>query len=339
MHQVFRNGHIGYVEPIAKVVGNGEYIMKTDILSNQLVSIVMPCPNSERFIRKSVESILNQTHIKLELIIVADRVTDDTLEIVKSFKDSRIVIVENRNVVGIAQALNIGYGLSKGDFIGRMDADDTCSPYRIFTQLTFLFENPHIDIVGTACEYFGDRSGRTYPPINHAEMYSAVAVYNPILHASILFRRNLHDLGLMKYELDKSGDEDYSLWVELFHKNVTFANINAPLYNYRIHDNNAHGPKPQNKMLKKSIVEKLLKDLGYTNAEELAVLLVDFHYDGDLSSRRIISFKKLIAKDNLSHNIFGPFNFYAGRPLWFSHFVLILRPVYRVIRKLKRVMG
>lgn len=303
-----------------------------------LISVVIPCPNSENYIYRAVKSILDQSHENLEVLIVLDRVTDSTLKEIERFTDKRIRIIDAKTVDGISKALNLGYSQAKGDFIARMDADDTCSNIRLETQLKHFLANPYIDILGTACTYFGERSGRTWPPLSHAEMWYALGVYNPVLHASILFKRELVDSGLMVYDENFSGDEDYALWTKLFFENVVFENIDLPLYQYRIHKNNAHGFNSSNYQLKISTVSQLLKNLEFNETDQLSRLLVDFHYDQKFNAKAIRKVVALCGDVPIDKQVLGPFNYYLGKNWASIQFTLLFRPLPRIIRRLRRVL-
>lgn len=88
-----------------------------------LVSIIMPVYNKEKYVRKSIQSILDQTFTDFELIIVNDGSTDHSLEICESFHDSRITIISVTNG-GVSKARNIGLDNAKGEYITFIDSDD-----------------------------------------------------------------------------------------------------------------------------------------------------------------------------------------------------------------------
>ncbi|MBR1610079.1 MAG: glycosyltransferase family 2 protein, partial [Methanobrevibacter sp.] len=79
------------------------------------ISVILPVFNSEKFIKKSVESVLSQTLDDFELIIVNDGSTDNTLNIINSFKDSRIKILNQSNQ-GPGAARNAAFKVVKGDY-------------------------------------------------------------------------------------------------------------------------------------------------------------------------------------------------------------------------------
>ena len=86
--------------------------------------------NAAKYLREAVESILNQTFSDFEFIIIDDKSTDDSLNILLSYNDPRIVLILNNENVGLTKNLNIGIKKARGEFIARMDADDISIPTR-----------------------------------------------------------------------------------------------------------------------------------------------------------------------------------------------------------------
>lgn len=104
--------------------------------------------NSEKYLREAIESILNQSFTEFEFIIINDGSADNSLQIIESYKDERIVLI-NQNNTGLAKALNIGIEKSRSNFIARMDADDISLPDRLQKQYEFLLQNPEYVVVGS----------------------------------------------------------------------------------------------------------------------------------------------------------------------------------------------
>ncbi|MBQ9221984.1 glycosyltransferase family A protein [Succinivibrio sp.] len=93
---------------------------------NPLISIIVPVYNSEKYIKKCIESILSQTVTDFELIILNDGSTDHSLDVISSFEDNRIVLINKKNT-GVANTRNEGIFVAKGDFITFVDSDDWVS--------------------------------------------------------------------------------------------------------------------------------------------------------------------------------------------------------------------
>ena len=101
------------------------------------VSVLMSVYNETSYLRQSVQSILDQTFLNFEFVIINDGSTDDTQKILETFADPRIRIIRQPNT-GLTKALNRGLKLCRGEFIARIDADDLSMPDRLEQQLAFL---------------------------------------------------------------------------------------------------------------------------------------------------------------------------------------------------------
>ncbi len=116
------------------------------------VSVVMAVHNGEKYLRQAVESILAQTFMDFEFIIVNDGSNDSTDSILGEFasRDKRIIIVQNGKNIGLTRSLNRGLELAHGQLIARMDVDDISFPQRLEAQVDFMESHPEIGILGTA---------------------------------------------------------------------------------------------------------------------------------------------------------------------------------------------
>jgi len=109
----------------------------------ELVSIITPCYNSEQFIERTVESIIDQTYSNWELLVIDDFSSDNSVNIVKRLikLDSRIKLVQLEKNYGAAVARNKGIELAKGRFIAFLDSDDLWLPNKLKTQVKFMEKN------------------------------------------------------------------------------------------------------------------------------------------------------------------------------------------------------
>lgn len=199
------------------------------------ISIVMPVYNAENYIPESIESILNQTFHDFELIVVDDGSTDNTVKIVESYHDSRIVLQKNNH--GFIRSLNTGIELSRGKYIVRMDADDIMMPYRLEVQYRYMEDNPDIDVCGSWMNTFGQGSRMMKVPIKHEEIALCLLRGCVLYHPTIIMRKQ----ALQKYKpyphLYKQKyiyAEDYKLWIDLMKSGLKFANIPEVLLLYRV---------------------------------------------------------------------------------------------------------
>ena len=199
----------------------------------------MPVYNGEKFLREAIDSILSQTFSDFEFIIVDDGSTDNSLNIIRSYTDPRIRVIENKRNLGGSASRNKGIKMSRGKYIAVMDADDISLPGRFARQLAFMDANPHIGVCGTQREDFGNRTKKFVVLNKHEEIVTNFLFSCRINHPSVFMRKNiLLSLGGFyntKYRLT----EDYELWIRLFLRGAKFANLDETLIRYRWHGSNA----------------------------------------------------------------------------------------------------
>ncbi|WXT99921.1 MAG: hypothetical protein Ctma_0627 [Catillopecten margaritatus gill symbiont] len=203
----------------------------------------MPVFNGEQYLKECIDSVLCQTFVNFEFIIINDGSTDRTEEIILSYVDKRIFYVKNKENLRIADTLNKGIKFAKGKYIARIDADDICLPSRFEVQVNFMQKNPDIDICGSWMQCFneiGDTNLQKNPILNN-EIQVALLFNSCIGHPTVMGKKDF--FCNLKYRKQYNGAEDYDLWVrgsEQYH----YANIPSALIKYRIHSNQTNGIKP-----------------------------------------------------------------------------------------------
>jgi hypothetical protein len=203
-----------------------------------LVSVVMPSYNTpEEYLRRAIESVLSQTHPNLELIVVDDGSTAGDADIVRSYADSRVVLLKNEVNRHVAATLNRGLEIARGQYIARMDSDDICLPHRIEAQVAFMERHPDIDIVCAQARLFGARDGVFGPRVtNPARMRTELFFNCGVVHPTVMFRAGFIRQHGLRYEesLDYRAAEDYEMWVRCADLG-NMAEYPHILLNYRVH--------------------------------------------------------------------------------------------------------
>ena len=209
------------------------------------VTVLMPVYNREKYLREAIDSILSQTFTDFEFLIVDDGSTDNSLEIINSYSDSRIRLIRNSANLGISKSLNIGLSESLGDYVARMDSDDISLPNRLQEQIEFLNQNPDITVLGSHMNFI-DMHGQNLEHLNYLPSYSlshqeivyAMLYSIPFAHPSVIFKR-LEVLKIGGYRLLKEWEsvstEDYDLWLRVAARNYELANLSEFLMHYRNH--------------------------------------------------------------------------------------------------------
>ena len=198
------------------------------------ITVLMCAYNAENFIEDAIVSVLNQTFSDFIFLIINDGSNDQTEQVIRSFSDNRIRLVNQPNQ-GIATSLNNGLQLISTEFIARFDADDICYPQRLERQLDILNENPSISIAGSAADYV-DESGEfvfTYcPPCKTSEEIAGSKMeVCPFIHSSVMYRKSV--LGPDLYNPDAFSFEDHLLWVQILDR-ARGVNIKEPLIKVRL---------------------------------------------------------------------------------------------------------
>lgn len=206
-----------------------------------LVSVILPCYNTENHIESALRSIMQQDYPNLEIIVIDDRSSDSSWEIIQALaqEDARILAVRNEENLRLIKTLNKGIQLSRGQYIARMDADDISVPSRIGKQVLYLQEHKEVDMVATCASYISEK-GYSLGRLNFHGCYDAVSaafvtIFDcPFLHPSIVIKGELlRDVGYPD-QPETYHIEDYALWMQLIRAGHRLEIIPERLMSYRV---------------------------------------------------------------------------------------------------------
>lgn len=199
-----------------------------------LVSIIVPCFNSESFIAETLNSVLNQNYNKWECILIDDGSTDNTIRCLKKYLniDSRFKLI-CQNHSGVSRARNTGLENSQGEFIQFLDSDDLLGPRKLEIQILQLQSNPQLDVVYSGARYF-KQNFRDFFPLGRNEFFptveltefdkdvlSVVKKRNPFVTPSPIYRKkSIEKVGLFDCQLTYLEDWDFQIRCAL--ENLTF---------------------------------------------------------------------------------------------------------------------
>jgi len=200
-----------------------------------LVTVLMPVYNGEKYLKEAIESILNQTFIDFEFLIIDDGSTDKSAEIIKSFNDARIRLERNETNLGLIKTLNKGLTLSRGKYIARMDCDDISLPKRLSIQVNFMEKHPEIGVCGSWVKVMGLKQEfvNRYPQ-KHEEARAYLLFNTPFAHPSVIIRKEVMEKHELEYDENYKYAEDYELWSRII-KHTKLSNIPKVLLHYRMH--------------------------------------------------------------------------------------------------------
>jgi Glycosyl transferase family 2 len=206
-------------------------------MDSPTISVVMSVFNGQTFLQEAVDSILSQTFMDFEFVIIDDGSTDKTAEILATYaqQDGRIRIHRQENK-GRTVSLNAGIGFAKGKYIARMDADDISLPERLQQQVDFMDKNPAVGLLGGGFEQI-DASGQVLDtvrfPLEDSEIKRAMAECNPLCHPAVFMRKDVM-LATGQYRIAFGEAEDYDLWLRMSER-TQLANLSQIILRYRIH--------------------------------------------------------------------------------------------------------
>lgn len=233
-----------------------------------LVSIILPSYNCEIYISETIASIVNQAYSNLEIIIIDDASTDNTCDIIQSFKDDRIKLIKKPVNTGYTDSLNMGLEIATGKYIARMDADDIAHPERIEKQLAFMEANPDVVLCGTWINLIPSGKLHTYP-IQHEAIVAQLLRINAFCHPSIMMRKSVIDEHNLRYDKSYEPTEDYELWTRLALLGRVH-NIPEPLLQYRLHEQQVSSVKNEiQKANLKAVRNKFIKKISNTIDEDI----------------------------------------------------------------------
>ncbi|MES2863872.1 MAG: glycosyltransferase family 2 protein [Bacteroidota bacterium] len=197
------------------------------------ISVIMPVYNCELYIQEAVESILAQTYTDFELLLIDDASKDKTVEIIKSFNDNRINLIQKPKNLGYTDSLNYGFSVAEGEYIARMDGDDFSLPTRFEKQVAYLDKHPDVVLCGANYSIIGTDIVNKLPE-NNDEIQIQFIRNNSIAHPVVMLRNSVLKANGIVYDVTKEPAEDFDLWVRLLNYGKLH-NIQEVLLNYRVH--------------------------------------------------------------------------------------------------------
>jgi len=268
-----------------------------------LISVILPVYNGEKYLKESIESILNQTFFDFEFIIINDGSIDNSMEIIKSFTDKRIKVFENKQNRGLVYSLNKSLDKAKGKYIVRQDQDDISLPNRFFAQYKFMEKNPHVGVCGTYMKSIGDNNNIFKLPIIYDQIKVNLLFGCVINHPTVMIRQSLIKEYKIKYDQAYPHAEDYDLWSKLVNKTI-ITNLPKVFLLYRNHEGNTCKIFSEKQLESANKVRlRQLKNLSNDlNAEEVELhnRISNYNFENDKNFLRKVRswFEKLILLNN-----------------------------------------
>lgn len=274
------------------------------------VSVIMSVYNSERYVGEAVKSILEQTFTDFELIVVDDCSPDGSMNIVRSFDDARIRIIENKQNMGLAWSINRAIDVAGGEYIARMDSDDISIPTRLEKQVKYMDSHTDIICYGSWARYFGNKMPMSLRfkhklhifdtfrvPLKDDDIKASLLFWIPFVHPTVMFRRSALEQFGLRYNPEFRRSQDYELWSRLCFCGKS-ANTSEPLLHYRLSASNAGTVSHIDQLKAREIVSRRVLEslLGYTPSEEQMQLHIKIFDRQPLSKNELSSASTWLCK-------------------------------------------
>lgn len=241
-------------------------------MKSELVSIITPMYNGAAFVGETIESVLKQTYINWEMIIVDDCSPDDGagIRVVKQYKDPRIKLVESKVNKGSSGARNTALRIAQGRYIAFLDSDDLWHPDFLKKQLTFMSEKK-ADLVFSSYRRIEENTKeeilRPYV-VPDKVTYKSLLKTCPIFPSTAIYDREKIGIIFFNEEMGSLRD-DYVYWLQMLKSgNVIAAGNKEVLVDYRLRKSSVTGNKkkvikPQWNVLRKIEQCSILASMYY----------------------------------------------------------------------------
>jgi glycosyltransferase involved in cell wall biosynthesis len=206
-------------------------------LSKKPLTIILPVYNGGKYLADSLDSLFSQTFEDYELIAIDDASTDNSIEVLDSYSDSRLRVLRNNRNLGLVQTLNYGLREARGRFIARADQDDIYFPERLEKQVSFLQTHSEFSAVGSWIIEISPTNreiGRKKLPTTVEAIRLRMLTENAMAHSSVVFLADVVR-ELVGYNEDQLF-EDWDLWSRMLAAGYKITNLPEFLMKYRKHD-------------------------------------------------------------------------------------------------------
>jgi len=277
----------------------------------KLVSVVIPVYNREKTIKRCVESVLQGTYQNVEVIIVDDCSTDNTVKILSQLKDSRIRIIRMKKKGGAQAARNRGIIEANGEWIAFLDSDDIWGKNKLEIQLKELEAfnyDPYI-VIHSNCFCYDEETNKKwvwYLPKTEGLCYNLLLKRpSPMFQGILTSKKALLEIGLLDESIISYQEWDTSIRLS---KRCRFIHINKPLFTYVFHSGETISKNKRKEIdgyfqiVKK--FEDLLKEKGYFKMHIMKLIIKSIEYDCSDIQYKLLSMLKLTKfRENLIQSI------------------------------------
>ncbi len=209
-------------------------------MSAPAITVLLPAYNCSTYIAQTIDSLLSQTLTDFELLIINDGSTDDTEQVISTYKDTRIRYLKNEGNKGLVFTLTKGIQEATGTYIARMDADDIAITNRLQLQKQWLDKHPKTSVIACTIQFIDGRGNEQgiwdedKATCSYHDLKKMLPWENCIAHPTIMIRKEI----ALAYPYDdmQLHCEDYDLWLRILADGLVIEKIPQPLLLYRNHE-------------------------------------------------------------------------------------------------------
>jgi glycosyltransferase involved in cell wall biosynthesis len=238
---------------------------------NPVVSVIIPTYNQADLLKKSLQSLLDQTFPDWEAIVIDNNSEDDTKEVVKNLQDQRIIYETFHNQGIIAASRNLGIHLAKGDYIAFLDSDDLWYPPKLSECLKKMQQGKEIVCHGLWIRKDGILQNKLIPTPPYQNFYKTL-LYNGnsvIATSAVIMKKQCFDrYGGFSEDPAMVTAEDYELWLRLSKSNICWGFISEVLGEYTVHSKNASSNVKRQMLAEEKVVMKYFKENDSPHIDE-----------------------------------------------------------------------
>ncbi|RLD63737.1 MAG: hypothetical protein DRJ01_02995 [Bacteroidetes bacterium] len=239
---------------------------------NPLITIYITNYNYGKYIKESIESVLNQTCQDFELIIIDDGSTDNSKEIINSYSNNEKIRIIFQNNKGLNITNNIALRVARGKFIMRLDADDYLDSNALLVMSNIISKDDELGLIFP--DYFlVDADGNVLSVAKRHSFDNNVSLLDQPAHGACTMIRKKFLQILGGYDEQFKCQDGYELWIK-FTKKYKVTNVNTPLFYYRQHGLNLTSDERKILNTRASIKDKYIKKNGFKNMKSVAIIPV-----------------------------------------------------------------
>ena len=212
-----------------------------NIKARPLVSVIIPTYNHARYLGRALQSVVDQTYVNWEVIVIDNHSTDNTDELVASFSDPRITYLKIHNNGIIARSRNKGINIAKGEWIAFLDSDDWWAVEKLKILFDSISENVDLiyhdlEVVNDHPRFFSRKKIKSWQ-VKTPALMNLLLEGNCIGNSSVVVRKSLlEQIGGLNESPEVIAAEDYNTWLRIAQLTDQFLYLPRRLGYYFIHD-------------------------------------------------------------------------------------------------------